>query len=34
MPVRPRGLDLQLLVEVNQHPAGEHLADRVDHLDR
>ncbi len=34
VPVRQRALDLQLLVEIDQHPACEHLADRVDHLNR
>jgi hypothetical protein len=34
VPVRLRALDLERLVEVDQHPAREHLADRVDDLDR
>ena len=32
--VRERPLDLELLVEIDQPPAGEHRADPVDHLRR
>ena len=34
VPVRQRPLDLKRLLEVDQHPALKHLADRLDHLDR
>jgi len=34
VPMRQRGLDLERLLEVDQHPASKHLADRVDDLDR